>query len=359
MVKRSFTALVFSLSFIFLTVANANPGQWATHGPSGKAIFALAVDPSNPHTVYAAGNGGLFKSTDEGITWTFLHVGSPDISMVHHLAIDPRHPQCLYARGGSDVGGGGLFKSTDGGETWSLLPAPGRLQALVIDPRHPTVLYGSFYKEDFFKSGDKSMIGTREALFKSEDRGMNWAMAIGVQPPGGPSLSIDVSALVLDPMNPAILYAGDLGGGVLKSTDAGTTWVGILWAGDNQPVKDGRDLRIYSVNAIAAAPTQPTTLYVSTQGRGILKSIDGGAKWQELDRSLLNVLAVAIDPTAPAVLYAATYDSVFLSTDSGEHWQSLQFPSSIPGMSAITVNSTGTVLYVGTDNGVSVYRLRE
>lgn len=357
--KRAFACLVFSLSFISLAVANASPSQWVTHGPSGKAIFAVVVDPSNPHIVYAAGDGGIFKSTDEGITWTFLQVGSPDISMVHHLAIDPRHPQCLYARGGSDVGGGGLFKSTDGGETWSLLPAPGRLQALVIDPRHPTVLYGSFYKEDFFKSGDKSMIGTREALFKSEDGGMNWAMAIGVQPPGGPSLSIDVSALVLDPMNPAILYAGDLGGGVLKSPDAGTTWVNILEAGDNGAA-DGRDFRMYSINAIAAAPTQPTTLYVSTQGRGILKSTDGGTQWQELDRSLLNVLAVAIDPTAPAVLYAATYDSVFLSTDSGEHWQNLQFlPSTPPGINAITVNPTGTVLYVGTNNGVSVYRLRE
>jgi hypothetical protein len=340
--KRLIVALVYSLYFVALAGANASPGHW-TRGFSGKAIFAVAVDPNDPKIVYAAGDGGLFKSTDGGTTWTLLHVGSPDISTVRLLVIGPQHPQCLYVRGGSYVGGGGLFKSRDGGETWSLLPAPARLQTLVIDPQHPTVLYGGVFNEGFFKS---------------VDGGVNWTM-IGVQP-GVTSWHIEVSTLVLDPTNPATLYAGALDGGVLRSTDAGTTWVTILEAGDNQPVEDARDLRIYSVNGIAAAPTQPTTLYVSTQGRGILKSTDGGTKWQELDRGLLYVLAVTIDPTAPAILYAATYDEVFLSTDSGEHWQNLQFPSSTPpGINAITVNPTGTALYVGTNNGVSVYRLRE
>jgi len=342
-VKKSFASLVFSLYFISLAVANASPGQWTTHGPSGKAIFALAVDPSNPKIVYAAGDGGIFKSTDEGTTWTFLPVGSPDIWTVRLLVIDPQYPQCLYARGGSYIGGGGLFKSTDGGETWSLLPAPARLQSLVIDPQHLTVLYGGVSSAGFIKS---------------VDGGVKWTV-IGLEP-GVTSWNLDVSALVLDPTDAAILYAGTLDGGVLKSTDAGTTWVSILWAGDNQPVEDPRDLRIYSINAIAAAPTRPTSLYVSTQGRGILKSTDGGTSWQELDRNLLNVLTVTIDPTAPAVLYAAAYDSVFMSTDSGEYWQNLQFPSvTAPSINAITVNPAGTALYVGTNNGVSVYRLRE
>jgi photosystem II stability/assembly factor-like uncharacterized protein len=165
-----------------------------------------------------------------------------------------------------------------------------------------------------------------------------------------------VTALVLDPTNPAVFYAGDLGGGVLKFDIEADTARTILEAGDNG-AGDGRDLRIYSIEDIAVAPTQPTTLYVSTHGRGILKSSDGGTRWQELDRDLLYVLAVAIDPTDPAVLYTAGYESVFMSTDSGEHWQNLQFPSSTPGINAITVNPPGTVLYVGSDHGMFIYRL--
>ncbi len=341
--KSFVVAFVFSLHFVSLAVANASPGQWATHGPGGQEIFALAVDPSNPHIVYAGADRGIFKSTDGGTTWTFLHVGSPDISMIHHLAIDPQNSTCLYASTASHFGGGRLFRSTDGGESWSPILKSAGPQVLVIDPQHPTVLYGGVFNEGFFKS---------------VDGGVNWTM-IGVQP-GVTSWHIEVSALVLDPTNPAILYAGDLGGGVLKSTDAGTTWVSILWAGDNQPVEDARDLRIYSINAIAVTPTQPTTLYVSTLGRGVLKSTDGGTSWQEMNHGLgLYVYAVVINPTAPAVLAAATYDDVFLSTDGGEHWKSLQFQAPPSGIHTITISPTGTVLYVGTDRGVSTLWLGE
>lgn len=337
--KRLIVALVFSLHFVALTIANTSPDRWTT-GLKGKAIYTVAVDPSNPKVVYAGTDRGLLKSTNGGTIWAFLKVGSPDVSRIHHLVIDPQRPRSLYASTDSEFGGGRLFKSTDGGETWALIHTAPGLHVLVIDPNHPEVLYAGVNHVGFLKS---------------IDGGSNWKM-IG-DDPGVTVWHIEVSALVFDPTNPAILYAGTVDGGVLKSTDTGASWTNILWAGDNQPVEDGRDLRIYSINDIAVAPTQPTTLYVSTHGRGILKSIDGGTKWQELDRRLLYVRTVAIDPTVPAVLYAAPYDGISMSTDSGEHWQSLQFSSAPLDISAMTVNPTGTALYVGTEHGVSVYRL--
>jgi photosystem II stability/assembly factor-like uncharacterized protein len=347
--KRLVVALVFSLQFVAPAVASASPDSWTT-GLSGKSIFAVVVDPSNPKIVYAGEERGILKSTDGGTTWMFLKVGSPDVSRVYHLAIDPQHPHFLYASTGSEFGGGYLFKSTDGGETWSLIH-PGRRpscihtpqspRVLVIDPHHPEVVYTGVSNLGFLKS---------------IDGGSTWTM-LGMCP-GCTAWHIDVTALVLDPTNPAVFYAGDLGGGVLKFDIEADTARTILEAGDNG-AEDGRDLRIYSINDIAVAPTQPTTLYVSTQGRGILKISDRGAEWQELAHEVVgwNVFAVAIDPTAPATLYAATYDSVFMSTDSGGHWQNLQFPSSTPGINAITVNPTGTVLYVGSDHGMFMYRL--
>src|SRR2546430_1792192 len=114
--KRLVVTLVFSLHFVSLAVANAGPGQWTTR-LGRQSIYALAIDPSNPKVVYAGANKGIFKSADGGTTWTFFHVGSPDVSMVHHLAIDPQNSACLYASTGSEFGGGRLFKSTDGGDT--------------------------------------------------------------------------------------------------------------------------------------------------------------------------------------------------------------------------------------------------
>ncbi len=339
----------FALSFfpVSLALATASSGRW-THSLEGKRIFAIVVAPSNLQIVYAGGDRGIFKSTDGGTTWMFLNVGSPDVSMVHHLTVDPQRPHFLYAITSSDFGGGYLFKSTDGGETWLLIyqgrrPSPTHItqgpSVLVVDPHHPEMVYVSV---------------TGLGFLKNIDGGSTWTM-LGMCP-GCTASNIAVGAMVLDPTNPAILYAGDLGSEVSKIDTEADTVRPILWAGDNS-AEDGRDLRIYSINDIAVAPTQPTTFYVSTHGRGILKSSDGGTRWQELDRDLLYVLAVAIDPTDPAVLYAASYESVFMSMDSGEHWQNLQFPSSTPGINAITVNPPGTVLYVGSNHGVLVYQL--
>ena len=73
-------------------------------------VFALAIDPVTTSTVYAAGNGGAFKSTNGGGTWTAINTGMTS-SFVKTLAIDPVTPNTLYA----GTTGGGVFKSTNGG----------------------------------------------------------------------------------------------------------------------------------------------------------------------------------------------------------------------------------------------------
>src|SRR6516162_9772695 len=112
----------------------------------------VRIDPSNPNTVYAAlwqqqqgfyengsfsgTDGGIFKSTDGGTTWTQLKNGLPPIIQAN-LAVAPSNPKILYAtiaagggaaaaggggRGGRGGGGGaiGLYKSNDGGDHWFL-----------------------------------------------------------------------------------------------------------------------------------------------------------------------------------------------------------------------------------------------
>jgi hypothetical protein len=85
---------------------------WTGKGPEGQTIFALAIDPSTSTTLYAGTSGrGVLKSTDGGGNWTAVNAGLTN-SYVEALAIDPSTPTTLYA--GTR---GGVFKSTDGGVT--------------------------------------------------------------------------------------------------------------------------------------------------------------------------------------------------------------------------------------------------
>lgn len=107
-------------------------------------VTALAVDPQTPNTVYAAmalidapaappnATGGLWKSIDSGAHW--FNVLSAN---VYAVAINPQNPTTIYA--GTD---NGLAQSTDAGENWTMLPpGPGRVRALVLDPQDPTTVY--------------------------------------------------------------------------------------------------------------------------------------------------------------------------------------------------------------------------
>ena len=87
-----------------------------------------------------------------------------------------------------------------------------------------------------------------------------------------------VRALAIDPVNPTIVYAGTVGGGIFKSTDGGGHWTaantglgywaGGYWTGGSASV----------VNAFAIDPSTPTILYAAT-GAGVFRSIDAGGSW--------------------------------------------------------------------------------
>lgn len=132
-----------------VNIVSASYGVWTSIGPEGGLIYALAVDPVTPTTLYAgAYNGGVFKSTDSGMNWNAINTGLYNFK-IRALAINPAMPNILYA-GTED---GGVFKSIDGGENWSSANVDlnnDRVYALAIDPTTPATLYagteGGFIK---------------------------------------------------------------------------------------------------------------------------------------------------------------------------------------------------------------------
>src|SRR5512139_2694471 len=109
---RTASWIPVAVALSFSSVAHAGPGVWTTGGPYGGYVRALAIDPSNPATLYGATGGGVFKSTDSGATWAAASTGLTNLN-VSALAINPTNPATLYAGTG-----GGVFKSTDSGATW-------------------------------------------------------------------------------------------------------------------------------------------------------------------------------------------------------------------------------------------------
>jgi hypothetical protein len=83
--------------------------------------------------------GGVFKSTNGGTNWSAVNTGLTN-TYVYALAIDPATPTTLYA----GTWGGGVFKSTNGGTNWSAVNTGltnTYVWALAIDPATPTTLY--------------------------------------------------------------------------------------------------------------------------------------------------------------------------------------------------------------------------
>lgn len=135
-------------------------------------------------------------------------------------------------------------------------------------------------------------------------------------------------AIVFDPVNPDIMYAAGVAGGIWRSTNAGASWA----------VADDLMLNL-AVSTIALDPSDSSILYAGTgegflagrpgvRGLGIFKSIDAGATWTQLDGTVNGVPEgafhyvnkIVISPNDSSRIYAATRFGVWRSLNAGQTW---------------------------------------
>jgi hypothetical protein len=229
---------------------------WSYRGPwnIGGRTRALAVDVADPsfQTLLAGGvSGGMWRSTDDGASWT-LTTGSSQLHSVSCIVQDtrPGHENVWYygtgegmgsstSRGGDDYRGDGVFKSTDGGVTWSLLPS------------------------------------TSTGLPQEFDKPFDFVWR----------LVMDTTNLVEDEV-----YAATWGV-IYRSTDGGTTWIPVL--GDPDDPSRYTDLIITSTGILYAT--------LSSEGGqpGIFRSLDG-LVWARIDQDLManfGRIALAVAPS--------------------------------------------------------------
>ena len=338
-----------------------SPNEWRSGGPS-EAIYALAVDPVAPTTIYAGGKSGVFKSSDGGAGWSKTGLTHATVA----LAIDYTNPDIIYA-GTSPAGlvfapgAASLWKSTDGGATWSDTGVVDwDTGLLVMDPISPTTLYaGSFFR--FQEEGDI-------ILWKTSDGGGSWHKSRGFR-----AIPIDMIGLssygwAISPEEPHTIYAGGVhyvpsaaafDRGLFCSRDGGTTW-------------NRTGLRGTLASVVAINPSNPKTLYAGTVTngwddltfRGLLKSTDAGESWFAVNNGLGHLLgtrsslsSLVIDPLEPNTIYAGTLDrGVFRSANGGASWSEFNPGLTDLNINALAIGPTGRALYAATDQGVFGYR---
>src|SRR5215813_500838 len=330
-------------------MVSAGVNVWTGIGPEGAQVTSLAIDPTAPIILYAAtSNGGVFKTTNGGSSWSSVNVGLTNTN-VSVVAIDPLTPTTLYA----GTSGSGVFKSIDAGGSWRVINdglTDSYVTALAVNPQTPSTIY----------------VGTGSGVFKTTDGGNRWS-STGLTDPyrGAPGYAI--RALILNPRTPSILYVGTLfgdlcvwggclGGSLFKSDDGGGSWSETV------------DVPVF---ALAIDPQTPTILYVATgyevyrdpdcvgdcltSRGGLFKITDGGDKWDSWTAVLgQTIYTLAIDPSKPTNVYAGTDPPgyVFKSTDGGSSWSAFNTGLTQPVLSLAIDPLTPTTVYAGTPGGV-------
>jgi photosystem II stability/assembly factor-like uncharacterized protein len=319
------------------------PAQvWRAMGPAGGDVRALASDPAHPEVLYlGTTDGAIFASRDAGADWQQLGAaGENQNAVVTAIIVDPRDSARLYAatwtREAAGEGGGvfvssdggvtwhdsglaghavralaqaasdpallvagaldGVFLSRDSGESWQRVTPAGdaelrNFDSLAIDPRDPLVIYA----------------GTFHLPWKTKDGGAHWSPIHA-----GMIDDSDVFSLVMDAQNPRRIFASACSG-IYRSNDDGAAWEkleGIPYSSRRTPV-------------IRQDTARPAILYAGTT-EGLWQTADGGASWRRISSRSWVINSMVIVPRdgggESRVLLGTEQHGVLASDDGGANF---------------------------------------
>jgi photosystem II stability/assembly factor-like uncharacterized protein len=360
----------------------------------GIGAMDVEVQPGNPNIVYAwmsrlerkpwtiisgSHDGGFFKSTDGGNTFTHVTTGLPTgLIGKANLAVTNAKPDRIYALVEA-LPGGGLYRSDDAGQTWTLVNSQG---ALIQRPFYYTTLGADPTNRDVVYAG-------AESFFKSTDGGKTFTL---LRTPHGDNHDIWIS-----PKDGNIMIQSN-DGGANVSFDGGRTWSPQLnqvtgefygvWLDNQFPYKlygaqqddstviitsqadpyareDWRNGPGCETGPIMPHPSNPDIVYGSCKGQYSVLNLKTGQEknyWigaqslygnpaRDLIYRMQRVSPMAVSPHDPEVLY---YGSQYLhrTRDKGVTWEKISpdltaHPDCCQGVSGepITRDVTGEEFY--------------
>jgi len=383
------------------------PFVWRSIGPAnmGGRVDDIAVVDSNPSIIYVGfATGGIWKSTNNGTTWTPIFDQYP-VSSIGDIAIAPSNPDIIYVGTGeannrqSSSFGGGAYKSTDAGKTFEYvgLKDTQSIARIVVHPRDPNIAYVAALGHLFGPNPERG-------LFKTTDGGKTWTNTNFIDNDTG------FTDVAMDASNPNILFAasyqrrrtpwgfngGGAGSGLWKTTDGGKKWTRLSGNGlpDNPMIgRIGLDISRSKPNTIYASfevgPSGGTGAGVNDDGTlippggrggnaegggrgagrgnepppppnpkvsGVWRSDDGGKTWRCVSNTgdrWMYYSQVRIDPSNPEIAYQGGAP-FFKTVDGGKHWAQVQ---GIPHSDhhAIWIDPhNGNHILLGNDGGLDV-----
>jgi photosystem II stability/assembly factor-like uncharacterized protein len=342
----------------------SNGGTNWTSLPVHSDQHAVVFAPSNTNVVYAANDGGVWRSDDKGATIRKVSNG---------LVITQFYNVNIWRTLSNVLGGGAQDNGvnyTGGGLTWQ--PVYGNDGGwFVIDPTDPRTIYAESQYANVVKSTDggqtwvsktAGIVGTSPwegvltmdpndhlRLFYGTDRVLR--STDGLATPWTQSSQVltgEVSAIAVAQVNSNRVYAGTGSGRLYRSDDGGNT---SPWA-DKTGVLPGR-----VITSIAVDSANADIVLVSIGGlsgtmssKSVYRSIDGGSSWNDVSGDLPNVVgnAVVIDPSAGNTWYLATDTGVYRTQNGGTNW--VPFDNGIPNVpvSDLVVDPASKILYSAT-----------
>jgi photosystem II stability/assembly factor-like uncharacterized protein len=303
--------------------------RWRSIGPDrGGRSIAVAGSAARPSEYYfGAVGGGVWKTTDYGLTWS--PVGDNDFrtTSVGALAIAPSNPDIVYAGMGEScfrgniIQGDGIYKTSDGGKSWTHVGLADTevVSKIRVHPTNPDLVYAAVLGHSYDAHASRG-------VYRSKDGGKSWEKVLYRDDRSG---AVD---LTMDPKNPDVLYAatwqvyrtpwsmesGGPGSALYKSTDGGSTWTDItknkglptgLWGKVGVSVSGADSNRVFAI--------------IENDNGGVFVSDDAGASWQRTneDRNLRQrafyYTHIYADPIDKDTVYVLNVQ-FFKSTDGGK-----------------------------------------
>lgn len=260
-----------------------------TGGPEGALAVSLAVNSSG-HLFAGTQSGGLYRSTDNGMSWSLL--GFTNYFEVSALTINAGGQ--IFAAATPEV-----WRSSDNGATWQLTSYPPQwVYTLAVTPGG--LIFG----------------GGSAGIYKSSDNGETWTAAnngLGTGYPPPTIGTIVVSSSTGD------LFASEIGpfyASVFRSSDNGASWtklnLPLMQLAGGLAVGSGGDVFLGTINA------------------GIWRSTDNGATWTQTSATPSYVPALVA--TSSGALLAGTTEGIHRSTDNGASWSQVLVADDYPGV---------------------------
>jgi len=305
---------------------STNAGEtWSNVGlKDSKSIARIAVDPKDSKTAWVAalgnlwapgGERGLYVTRDGGKTWrAALQAPAPygDRVGCGDVALDPSDPNTVYAAlyarqrkpwsfasgpaatDGKDLGG--IFRSSDGGSTWKKLekglPSRTARIGLAVSAKNPKVLYAVVQSDEAGTNNINEVRSRSGGIFRSDDGGENWTRTSPLNP-----RPFYFSQIRVDPENTDRVYV--LGFALHVSEDGGKSF------------REDRFEKVHPDNhALAIDPRRSKRLLLGTDG-GAYQSFDGAKSWEHLNRFAAGeYYRISLDSSTPYRICGGLQDNL-------------------------------------------------